>query len=293
MQKTRKIVTILLVITLMIGVGGLAFFAVTRSVSQNAHDNALDVAGIAPLITSEIEDTSYDAVTEEITERADGSISEETEKASEELTAALLDDTSAKALAKVDLDAMQKLNGDVIGWILIPDTSVSHPLLQGKTNSYYLRLTWEKTWNLAGSIFLDSTMDPTFDNFNTIIYGHNMRDGTMFSHLLNFSDEEYLNDHKYLYLLSEKGVHKYEAFAVYTAHIKDEIYGIGSFSDKRKQSLIDFALEKSEIDTAVVPTVDDRIVTLSTCTVVSHPEYRWIVQYVERDFLPREAFDLE
>ena len=115
----------------------------------------------------------------------------------------------------------------------------------------------------------------------------------MFSHLLNFSDEQYLNDHKYLYLLSEKGVHKYEVFAVYTAHIRDEIYGIGSFSDKRKQSLIDFALEKSEIDTAVVPTVDDRIVTLSTCTVVSHPEYRWIVQYVERDFLPSEAFDLE
>ncbi len=297
MQKTRKIVTILLVITLMIGVGGLAFFAVTKSVSQNAHDNALDVAGIAPLITSEPEDTSCDAVTEEfteeITERAEESISEETEKAPEELTAALLDDTSAKALAKVDLDAMQKLNGDVIGWILIPDTSVSHPLLQGRSNTYYLRQTWEKTWNLAGSIFLDSTLDPTFDNFNTIIYGHNMRDGTMFSHLLNFSDEQYLNDHKYLYLLSEKGVHKYEVFAVYTAHIRDEIYGIGSFSDKRKQSLIDFALEKSEIDTAIVPTVDDRIVTLSTCTVVSHPEYRWIVQYVERDFLPREAFDLE
>lgn len=293
MQKTRKIVTILLVITLIIGVGGLVFFAVTRSVSQNAHDNALDVAGIDVLITSEIEDTSYDAVTEEITERADGSISEETEKAPEELTAALLDDTSAKALAKVDLDAMQKLNGDVIGWILIPDTSVSHPLLQGRSNTYYLRQTWEKTWNLAGSIFLDSTLDPTFDNFNTIIYGHNMRDGTMFSHLLNFSDEQYLNDHKYLYLLSEKGVHKYEVFAVYTAHIRDEIYGIGSFSDNRKQSLIDFALEKSEIDTAIVPTVDDRIVTLSTCTVVSHPEYRWIVQYVERDFLPREAFDLE
>ena len=270
----------------MIGVGGLAFFAVTRSVSQNAHDNALDVAGIDVLITSESEDTSYDAVTEEITE-------EITEKAPEELTAALLDDTSAISLAKVDLDAMQKLNGDVIGWILIPDTSVSHPLLQGRSNTYYLRQTWEKTWNLAGSIFLDSTLDPTFDNFNTIIYGHNMRDGTMFSHLLNFSDEQYLNDHKYLYLLSEKGVHKYEAFAVYTAHIKDEIYGIGSFSDDRKQSLIDFALEKSEIDTAVVPTVDDRIVTLSTCTVVSHPEYRWIVQYVERDFLPREAFDLE
>ncbi len=293
MQKTRKTVTILLVITLMIGVGGLAFFAITRSVSQNAHDNALDVAGIAPLITSEPEDPSYDTVTEEITERAEESISEENERAPEELTAALLDDTSAIALAKVDLDAMQNINGDVIGWILIPDTSVSHPLLQGRSNTYYLRQTWEKTWNLAGSIFLDSTLDPTFDNFNTIIYGHNMRDGTMFSHLLNFSDEQYLNDHKYLYLLSEKGVHKYEVFAVYTAHIRDEIYGIGSFSDKRKQSLIDFALEKSEIDTGIVPDIDDRIVTLSTCTVVSHPEYRWIVQYVERDFLPREAFDLE
>ena len=298
MQKIKKIITALLVVTLIIGVGGLAFFALTRRASDNAHENALAIAKIAPIVTSEPdrdEETTPDT-TESVseTETSEGSETVETSEAdetpaNEEQPDYNIEDTSAAALFGVDLDAMRAINDDVIGWILIPDTSVSHPLLQGRTNTYYLRQTWEKTWNLAGSIFLDSTMDPTFDNFNTIIYGHNMRDGTMFSHLLNFSDEQYLNDHKYLYLLSEKGVHKYEVFAVYTAHIRDEIYGIGSFSDKRKQSLIDFALEKSEIDTAIVPTVDDRIVTLSTCTVVSHPEYRWIVQYVEREFWPIES----
>ena len=269
MQKTRKIVTILLVITLMIGVGGLAFFAVTRSVSQNAHDNALDVAGIAPLITSEIEDTSYDTVTEEfteeITERAEESISEETEKAPEELTAALLDDTSAKALAKVDLDAMQKFNGDVIGWILIPDTSVSHPLLQGRSNTYYLRQTWEKTWNLAGSIFLDSTLDPTFDNFNTIIYGHNMRDGTMFGQLLNYLNFDYLLENQDVYISFPDFTAHYTIAACFVTDGADNAIYNNIGTTDNFQEVVDFIYASADVNPDTPLDENSKILVLSTC----------------------------
>ena len=92
-------------------------------------------------------------------------------------------DPYADALAAMDFAALREVNSDVLGWILIPGTVISYPLLQGDDNSYYLNHTWKKWTNVVGSIFLECQNSPDLTVFNTLVYGHRMNNGSMFASL--------------------------------------------------------------------------------------------------------------
>ena len=105
-----------------------------------------------------------------------------------------------KETVTVDFEALKKINPEIIAWIRIPDTKIDYPVVQGADNEYYLNHTFKKTEHVAGSIFLDKDNSPDFSNRKSILYGHNMKDGSMFQGLHRFQEESYLQEHNQVYL---------------------------------------------------------------------------------------------
>lgn len=194
-------------------------------------------------------------------------------------------DPYVNMFASMDLDALREVNDDIIGWISIPYTQVSYPLLQGEDNDYYLNRTWKEVYNSVGSIFLECKNASDFSDFNTIIYGHRMRNGSMFGELKYYKDIEFWKEHPSIYIVNDDGVHRYDIFAAHEVGVQTITYGLGITKQETKEKFIDFALAGSVIDTGVVPTVDDKVVTLSTCTGNGYST-RWVVQGVLNDGVP-------
>lgn len=186
------------------------------------------------------------------------------------------DDPHLDTLAANDLTALRETNADVLGWILIPDSPVDFPLLQGEDNDYYLTHTWDHQYNSVGSIFLEHRNTPDFTDYNTIVYGHNMNDGAMFSELKDFSDEMYFQSHPYIYIALESGVYRYAVFSCYRAGLQDPTYGLSFNQETTKEKFLAHALGQSVIDTGIVPSQTDRILTLSTC-FGDGSNTRWVV----------------
>ena len=197
-------------------------------------------------------------------------------------------DPYADALRNMDFSALREVNSDVLGWLLIPNTRLSYPLVQGEDNEYYLNHTWRKSRNSVGAIFLECRNSPDLSDFNTIIYGHRMNNRSMFGTLHAYQDQSYWVKHPYLYITDDSGSHKYEIFAAYEVSVTSDTYRLFFPRDQVKQSFLDFCLTQSVIDTGVVPTVYDRIVTLSTCTGNGH-DTRWVVQGVLRGEAPKDG----
>ncbi len=200
----------------------------------------------------------------------------EEEPDTEEETAVYVD-PYANALAAMDFTALREVNSDMLGWILIPGTVISYPLLQGTDNQYYLTHTWKKRTNVVGSIFLECQNSADLSDFNTIVYGHRMNNGSMFGSLKYYKQQSYWAQHPTVYITDDNGVHCYQIFAAYEISTAGDAYRLSFSSDQDKQDYIDYCLSKSVINTGLTPTVYDRILTLSTCTGNGYAT-RWVVQ---------------
>ena len=102
----------------------------------------------------------------------------------------------------VQFDELLKTNGDVIAWIYGANTHINYPVVQGSDNDYYLRHLLDGTWNDNGSIFMDCANSADFSDQNSLIYGHNMTSGAMFSNLVKYKQQAYYDQHPYLYMLT-------------------------------------------------------------------------------------------
>ena len=179
---------------------------------------------------------------------------------------------------QIDLPALQAVNEDVIGWILIPGTDISYPILQASDNIYYLNHTWDGSQNSVGAIFLDYRNSCTLDDFNSIIYGHKMNNQSMFGLLHQYKNEGFWEAHPILYLVEPNGVREYDVFAYYETRTMNT-YSLVFPNIEAKQIFINDCLAQSWLDTGIVPSTDDYILTLSTCTGNGHAT-RWVVQAV-------------
>lgn len=183
-----------------------------------------------------------------------------------------------EALDHIDLSALQAINPDVAGWILIPETDISYPVLHGADNSYYLNHTWDRSRNSVGAIFLDYRNSRTLDDFNSVLYGHKMNNQSMFGLLHQYKNEGFWEAHPILYLVDSSGVRQYDIFAYYETGTMNT-YSLAFSDPPAKQAYIDECLGQSWLDTGIVPEPDDCILTLSTCTGNGHAT-RWVVQAV-------------
>ena len=192
-------------------------------------------------------------------------------------------DPNLEALLSMDLSVLQQINPDVVGWIEIPGTVVSYPILQTDNNSYYLNKTWRKDPSSVGSIFLECQNRADLSQFNTLIYGHNMRDGSMFSNLKDYQDLESWKAHPTIYVVSGGVAKAFDVYAAYVVGTWEITYGLELNKPEVRQEFIDLGLKKTKIDTGITPTIDDSILTLSTCTGTGRSGSRWVVQAVCRE----------
>ena len=182
-------------------------------------------------------------------------------------------------LKELNLAELRKTNPDVLGWIRIPGTKLDYPLLQAEDNQYYLKRTWKGERNNAGSIFLECKVKDDFSDFNTIIYGHNMKSGSMFGTLKQYRTQSHYEANPYIYIVDDSGIRRYEIFAAFEADVRGYTYRLDINTPEKKQALLDYSLESSVIEAKIVPTPEDTIITLSTCTGKGY-ESRWVVQAV-------------
>lgn len=197
-----------------------------------------------------------------------------------ELERELLPDEHMLRLAReIDLTALQQSNPDVLGWITIPGTQLDYPFLQGEDNQYYLNHTWLGKRNAAGSVFLESQMAPDFSGFNTIVYAHNMKNGSMFGSLRSYRTQSHYENNPCIYIVNVDGVSRYEIFAAFEAEVTGWTYRLDVNTPEKKQTLLDYSAAHSILKTELTPTVEDSIITLSTCTGNGY-DYRWVVQAV-------------
>lgn len=188
-------------------------------------------------------------------------------------------DPYAQALKDMDFSALRQQNPDVLGWILIPGTRVSYPVVQGTDNSYYLNHTWRGGKNSVGAIFMECRNSSDLSDFNTIIYGHRMNNRSMFGTLSQYKSRSYWQAHPYVYLTDDSGTHRYEIFAAGEVSVDSDVYRLGLRSDSSRQSFLDSCLALSALNTGVTPHTYDKVLTLSTCTGNGHAT-RWVVQAV-------------
>ena len=177
----------------------------------------------------------------------------------------------------VDFTALQGINDDIIGWLKVGALDISYPVTQAQDNDYYLHLTFELVQNAAGCIFVDYQNRQDFQDDNTIVYGHNMKDGSMFGTLKNFVQDGVYESDPYFWIYTPERIYKYEIFNCSTVGAVSNTYTLEFGSRKEFQDYLDKALMQSQVDSSKVKVKSsDKIVTLSTCT--GDEETRFVVQ---------------
>ena len=159
-------------------------------------------------------------------------------------------------------------NDDIVGYVQVAGTAIDYMVLQSDDNRYYLnRDVYHRTTD-AGSIFMDYENDP-FDldsNRNTIIYGHNMRDGTQFHNIRHYRDRQYFDENKYIRLITPHDETLWEIFAFYSTHISFNYIEVAFQNDAHFMALINEINRRSVHSADIEIGPDDQILTLSTCT---------------------------
>ena len=166
---------------------------------------------------------------------------------------------------EVDFDALQAINPDVIGWLYIPDTNVNYPILQGASNDQYIYHLMTGEYNSAGSLFLESGIPSDFSEQNSPIYGHNMKNGTMFAGITGYKGQEFYDAHQVALLLTPDARYYIQIFSAYVTDVWDDAWQT-TFSLSDYQKWLDQRERKSYFTPVLTPTTDDRVVTFSTCT---------------------------
>ncbi|MCM1308331.1 MAG: class B sortase [Butyrivibrio sp.] len=188
----------------------------------------------------------------------------------------------------IDFEWMHKnVSEDIYAWICIPGTNIDYPVLQHPTdNSYYLDYNLDGTKGYPGCIYTENYNSKDFTDRHTVIYGHNMRDGTMFSDLHKYEDADFFGQSPYIFIYTENDVLVYTIFAAYETNNTHLLLGFDLSSDDVYLSYLEGVLSR-EGQNSNVPykniqfNSEDRILTLSTCiTEILQPAYRYVVQGV-------------
>lgn len=268
----RKALTALLAVVCALCLGRTALQLVQYRQGDETYAQAEELAGLPDLSDLPVVDFTGGSGSVSSSASTDGA-GEAPEKVP------VWQDPYAQALKDMDFSALRQQNPDVLGWILIPGTRVSYPVVQGTDNSYYLDHTWRGGKNSVGAIFMECRNSSDLSDFNTIIYGHRMNNRSMFGTLSQYKSRSYWQAHPYVYLTDDSGTHRYEIFAAGEVSVDSDVYRLGLRSDSSRQSFLDSCLALSALNTGVTPHTYDKVLTLSTCTGNGHAT-RWVVQAV-------------
>ncbi|MCC8100347.1 MAG: class B sortase [Clostridiales bacterium] len=188
-------------------------------------------------------------------------------------------ETEAEPPISADFDSLQAVNPEVVGWLYCPDTAINYPVLQGTDNEYYLHHLYDGTYNSSGSIFVDCNNSAGFADANTILYGHHMKNGSMFAGLQKFADQTYYEEHPVMWLLTPEQDYKILLLSGYTTSADSDAYTIFTQPGQAWEDYLAQCLAQSDFTAAVDTGGAEKLITLSTCAY-SFEDARYVLHGV-------------
>lgn len=249
MRSKSKISLVIIIILLVIAIGAVAFLVLyffddTQKINETVKN---DTSGIAQT-QSQIDDVS-----------SNGDNPEQTAPTMEVVE------------NPVDFKAINEINTDVYSWIHIPNTNVDYPVAQSSDadDAFYLSHNVYKEYQFSGTIYSEKKNSKDYSDRVTVLYGHNMLNGSMFATLHNFADTEFFNENKDMYVYTKDRAYTYE---IYSAFEYDNRHILNTFDftmDSVYQEFLDYTMNPrsvySNVRDGVEVTTDDKILILSTC----------------------------
>ena len=171
----------------------------------------------------------------------------------------------AEWLAEIDAARLTEINADYSCWIYAPDSPIDYPIVHGADNEYWLHRLFDGSRNAAGTLFIDYRNLPDFQDPNTLIYGHHMRNDSMFGTLDHYEQPGYYDSHPWMLVIARDETYLVEVLAGYTTSKKDHCYDIAISDESDKQAFIDEAKTKSDFRSSAEIEPGDALITLSTC----------------------------
>lgn len=176
----------------------------------------------------------------------------------------------------IDFNALFKENSHVVGWIQTEGTAMNYPIVQAADNDYYLYRMFNGVRNSAGSIYLDYRNSASFTDLNTIIYGHNMNNGTMFGTLKHYRSQSYYNQHPNIRIYTPSGNYTIAVVAGFKTDTSSGVYRIPK-TTKQLAKLHEEVINQSTFRAQTALQAGDRLVTLSTCADSGGDTTRYVV----------------
>lgn len=165
----------------------------------------------------------------------------------------------------VDWDYLESINTDIVGWIYCPDTVINYPVVQASDNSYYLKHGFDKQSNTSGTLFADVSSVVGINMCNFIIYGHNMKDGSMFGTLEGYVDQSYYEEHPIMYYLTPTATYRIDLIAAHIVESTLDNYPGYFDSTSDYQTYLNQLTSASLFSTNATVSTDYQLITLSTC----------------------------
>lgn len=183
----------------------------------------------------------------------------------------------------LDWEELEAVNPDIYAWIYIPNTNIDYPVLQRSgDNDYYLKHNLDGSKGKPGCIYTEDLNSKEFTDYNTVIYGHNMKSGAMFRTLHDFEDKSFFDNNQYVYIYTKDRTLVYKIFAAYTNDAKHILNSNDFTSEQGLSDYLEKVFKKAQAEgylrDDVAVTGENAILTLSTCTTSS--DKRYIVQAV-------------
>lgn len=222
--------------TIIYGVSGLFGTVGEELAARSEYDALREIAFEITYAFEEIENDSYgEPEVEEIENESANCSDDEVEPEVDDSA-----ESEEPFLTQLFLTQLYELNPDFVGWIEIPGTAVNYPVVRGDDNSFYLKTTFLGEPNRAGSIFMDFRARRDFGTPVTILYGHNMRDGSMFSALMKYTSRTFLEDNSEIRIITADGeMYFYDIVSARRTDAWDEVYQLNFDHADKAQSFFD------------------------------------------------------
>lgn len=189
----------------------------------------------------------------------------------------------------IDFDSLKKKNPQILAWVDIPGTGISYPVVQAQDNEFYISHGINGQKSSSGAVFMDYRNKPDLSDANTILFGHNMRNGSMFAGLRQFKFQSYRNSRPYVDLYFPDGRVRFEIYSCYEESASGENFPTLFTGESDRNAFLSAAAARSLYKTDVVPEESVHTLMLATCTGKGY-SHRLVVHaaQIEEDGLPAE-----
>ncbi|WP_297961152.1 class B sortase [uncultured Ruminococcus sp.] len=258
-MNKKNILRIAAAVSAALFLGGFYFYFKDDIAQEKADSELLP---FRPIMVSQ---GTLDEITDDLMETTAADAAVNVSYTTANNTSVTASDTIPDEVRQSLVESAQSLNSaylDAIGWLYIPNTNISYPVTQGRDNEYYLSHAYDGSSFKAGTIFLDCRCENRFMNPVNILYGHSMKNGTMFAGVLNFAESSYFDSHRYGWLATPETVYRIDFFSCAKTDCNDELYD----GNTPISEWIPHICEKSVVLKETDYADNDRFISLSTCS---------------------------